>query len=102
MGVIGLEKTLSRELAPEVRCNAVLPGPHETSRIRDLIEQGVERGEYDSYDEGLAARGEANPLKRIGDPMELGNTVAFLCSPRSGYINGQSVVIDGGLGRSNL
>jgi 3-oxoacyl-[acyl-carrier protein] reductase len=102
MSVIGLEKTLSRELAPEVRCNAVLPGPHETSRIRDLIEQGVERGEYDSYEQGLAARGEANPLERIGDPMELGNTVAFLCSPESGYINGQSIIIDGGLGRSNL
>jgi 3-oxoacyl-[acyl-carrier protein] reductase len=102
MSVIGLEKTLSRELAPEVRCNAVLPGPHETSRIRDLIEQGVERGEYDSYEEGLAARGESNPLNRIGDPMELGNTVAFLCSPRAGFINGQSIVIDGGLGRANL
>jgi len=102
MSVVGLEKTLSRELAPEVRCNAVLPGPHETSRIRDLIEQGVERGEYDSYEEGLAARGESNPLNRIGDPMELGNTVAFLCSPRAGFINGQSIVIDGGLGRANL
>ncbi|MEF8788851.1 MAG: SDR family oxidoreductase [Haloarculaceae archaeon] len=102
MSVIGLEKTLSRELAPEVRCNAVLPGPHETSRIRDLIEQGVERGEYDSYDEGLAARGESNPLNRIGDPMELGNTVAFLCSPKSGYINGTAIPIEGGLGRSNL
>jgi 3-oxoacyl-[acyl-carrier protein] reductase len=102
MSVIGLEKTLARELAPEVRCNAVLPGPHETSRIRDLIEQGVDRGEYDSYEEGLAARGSSNPLGRIGDPMELGNTVAFLCSPESGYINGQSIVIDGGLGRANL
>jgi 3-oxoacyl-[acyl-carrier protein] reductase len=102
MSVIGLEKTLSRELAPEVRCNAVLPGPHETSRIRDLIEQGVERGEYDSYDEGLAARGESNPLNRIGDPMELGNTVAFLCSPKSGYINGTAIPVEGGLGRSNL
>ena len=102
MSVIGLEKTLARELAPEVRCNAVLPGPHETSRIRDLIEQGVERGEYDSYEEGLAARGESNPLNRIGDPMELGNTVAFLSSPASGYINGASVVIDGGSGSSNL
>ena len=102
MGVVGLEKTLSKELAPEVRSNAVLPGAHETSRIRDLIEQGVERGEYDSYEEGLAERGSGNPLGRIGDPMELGNTVAFLSSPASGYINGASVVIDGGSGSSNL
>ncbi|MFB6281970.1 MAG: SDR family oxidoreductase [Haloferacaceae archaeon] len=102
MGVVGLEKTLSRELAPEVRANAVLPGPHETSRIRDLIRQGVERGEYDSYEDGLAARGESNPLGRIGDPMELGDVVAFLCSPRAGYVNGVAVPVDGGLGRSNL
>lgn len=102
MGVIGLEKTLSSELAPEVRANAVLPGPHETARIRDLIEQGVERGEYESYEKGLAERGEGNPLGRIGDPMELGDTVAFLSSPRSGYINGTAIPIEGGAGASNL
>ncbi|WP_101297981.1 SDR family oxidoreductase [Halegenticoccus soli] len=102
MSVVGLEKTLSKELAPEVRANAVLPGPHETSRIRELVEQSVERGEYGSYEEGLAARGESNPLKRIGDPIELGDTVAFLSSPRSGYVNGVAVPIDGGLGDSNL
>ncbi|MFC6993370.1 SDR family oxidoreductase [Haladaptatus sp. GCM10025707] len=102
MSVIGLEKTLSRELAPDIRVNAVLPGSHETSRITDLVEQGVERGDYESYEQGLKARGSVVPLGRIGDPMELGNTVAFLSSPKAGYINGQSIVIDGGQGRSNL
>ncbi|MFC5134191.1 MULTISPECIES: SDR family oxidoreductase [Haloferacaceae] len=102
MSVIGLEKTLSKELAPDVRANAVLPGPHETSRIEDLVTQAVERGEYDTYEEGLAAWGEGIPVERIGDPMELGNTVAFLSSPKAGYINGQSVVLDGGAGNANL
>ncbi|UWG49530.1 Short-chain alcohol dehydrogenase [Halalkaliarchaeum sp. AArc-CO] len=102
MGVIGLEKTLSREFAPEVRCNAVLPGAHETDRIRELVEQAVERGEYDSYEEGLADWGSDVPLERVGDPIELGNTVAFLCSPRSGYINGAAIPIDGGSSNSNL
>ncbi len=102
MGVIGLEKTLSRELAPEVRVNAVLPGAHETSRIQELIEQGIDRGEYADYDEGRAAFGSDVPLERIGDPIELGNTVAFLSSPASGYITGQAIVVDGGSGRSNL
>jgi len=102
MSVIGLEKTLSRELAPEVRVNAVLPGPHETSRIENLIQAGVDRGEYDSYEVGLEARGQSNPLGRIGDPMELGDTVAFLCSERAGFINGQSIVVDGGQGNANL
>jgi 3-oxoacyl-[acyl-carrier protein] reductase len=102
MAVIGLEKTLSKEFAPEVRVNSVLPGSHETSRIRYLIEQSVKRGEYESYEEGLAARGAQTPLGRIGDPIELGNTVAFLSSPRSGYINGAAIPIDGGSGASNL
>ena len=102
MSVIGLEKTLSLELAPEVRANAVLPGAHETARIRELVEQAVERGEYDSYEAGLEERGSGNPLGRIGDPMELGNTVAFLCSPLAGYINGETIVIDGGDHASNL
>jgi 3-oxoacyl-[acyl-carrier protein] reductase len=102
MGVIGLEKTLSRELAPEVRVNAVLPGSHETSRIENLVEAAVDRGEYDSYEEGMSDRAETIPVGRVGDPMELGDTVAFLCSGRAGYINGEAVVIDGGSGRSNL
>lgn len=102
MAVIGLTKTLSSELAPEVRANSVLPAPHETNRIQDLIKQGVERGEYPSYEEGLKARGEQNPLGRIGDPRELGEAVAFLSSPRSSYINGVSLPVDGGLTDSNL
>ncbi|WP_255171728.1 SDR family oxidoreductase [Natrononativus amylolyticus] len=102
MSVIGLEKTLSKELAPDVRANAVLPGPHETSRIRELVEQAVDRGEYESYEDGLEARGSGIPLERIGEPTELGEVVAFLSSPRSSYINGVAVPIDGGAGASNL
>jgi 3-oxoacyl-[acyl-carrier protein] reductase len=101
MGVIGLEKTLSKEFAPDVRANAVLPGPHETARIRNLVEAAVDRGEYDDYETGLADWA-GNPLGRIGDPMELGNTVAFLSSPLSGYINGTAVPIDGGSTGANL
>jgi 3-oxoacyl-[acyl-carrier protein] reductase len=101
MGVIGLEKTLSTEFAPEIRSNAVLPGPHETARIEDLVEAAVERGDYDSYENGLADWA-GNPLDRIGDPMELGNTVAFLSSPKSGFINGTAFTIDGGATGANL
>jgi len=101
MAVVGLEKILSKELAPDVRANTVLLRPHETSRIEDLVQQAVERSEHESYEEGLAARGEGN-LDCIGDPIELGDTVAFFSSPRSRYINGVTVPIDGGAGSSNL
>ena len=102
MGVIGLEKTLSRELAPDIRVNAVLPGAHETSRIEELIEARVDRGEYDDYESGRAAFGADTALGRVGEPNELGETVAFLCAAASSYITGQSIVVDGGSGRSNL
>lgn len=102
MSVIGLEKTLSREFAPDVRVNAVLPGVIETARVRDLVKQGIERGDYESYDAGMADWSAGIPLERIGEPMELGNTVAFLSSPLSGYINGTAILIDGGQSGSNL
>ena len=97
--VIGLMKTQAREFAPEVRVNAVLPGAHETPRIEELVEAAVERGEYDSYDEGIESWADA-PLGRVGDPQELGDVVAFLSSPRSSYVTGTALPVDGGAMRS--
>ncbi|MDZ7688853.1 MAG: SDR family oxidoreductase [Halobacteriales archaeon] len=102
MSVIGLEKTLSKELAPEVRANAVLPGAHETSRIEELVEQAVERGDYEDYDDGLEDWSAGVPLRRVGEPQELGDVVAFLSSERASYLNGVAVPVDGGAGASNL
>ena len=102
MSVVGLEKTLSRELAPDVRVNAVMPGSHETDRMVDLVERGVERGEYDSYEAGKAAWADDIPVGELGDPGEFGNVVAFLCSDRASFINGEAVMVDGGASRSNL
>ncbi|OAQ51858.1 hypothetical protein HTG_14500 [Natrinema mahii] len=99
-GVIGLVKTVSREFAPEIRANAVLPGTIETPRIEELIEAGVERGTYDDYEHGLAAMADDIPAERIGDPRELGDVVAFLSSPRASFVNGAEIPIDGGLLRS--
>ncbi|ELY68408.1 SDR family oxidoreductase [Natrinema versiforme] len=99
-GVIGLVKTVSREFAPEIRANAVLPGTIETARIEELLEARVERGTYDDYEQGLAAMADDIPMDRIGDPRELGDVVAFLSSPRASFVNGAEIPIDGGLLRS--
>jgi NAD(P)-dependent dehydrogenase (short-subunit alcohol dehydrogenase family) len=98
--VIGLMKTQAREFAPEVRVNAVLPGTHETDRIRDLARQSHERGEYDSFEEALEARGEGIPLERIGDPVELGEAVTYLSSGASSFVTGETLVVDGGATQS--
>jgi len=102
MSVIGLEKTLSKELAPDIRVNAVLPGAHETSRIQELVEQSVERGEYEDYEDGMDDWSAGVPLERVGETQELGDVVAFLSSDRASYLNGVAVPIDGGSGASNL
>ncbi|MEF8852143.1 MAG: SDR family oxidoreductase [Haloarculaceae archaeon] len=98
--VIGMVKTQAREFAPEVRANAVLPGAHETARIEELVEQAVERGDYDSYEEGIADWGADIPMGRVGDPQELGDVVAFLASERASYVTGAALPIDGGSTRS--
>lgn len=94
--VLGLTKSLADEFAPEIRVNTVLPGGHETSRIEELIGDAVERGEYDDYAAGLDDWAEGVPLERVGDPRELGDTVAWLSSERASYVNGAAVPVDGG------
>lgn len=86
MSVHGLVKSLASELAPDVRVNAVMPHLHDTPRIRELAEQGLD----------LEERREGLPMDRIGKPAEFGETVAFLSSPRSSYVNGVSLPHDGG------
>ncbi|WP_336025223.1 SDR family oxidoreductase [Halobellus salinisoli] len=95
-GVIGLEKTLSKEFAPDVRTNAVLPGTHRTPRVEKRVEDGVTDGRYDSFAAGLEARASNIPLGRLGDPDRFGQTVAFLSSPASSFISGAAVPVDGG------
>ncbi|WP_313696161.1 SDR family oxidoreductase [Halorarum halobium] len=102
MSVIGLEKTLSRELAPEIRCNAVMPGAHETDRMEYLIQTSVDQGAHDTYEEGYDAWTEDIPQGRLGPTDEYGDVVAFLSSERSSFINGEAVMVDGGDARSNL
>ncbi|MEZ3116835.1 SDR family oxidoreductase [Halobaculum sp. MBLA0147] len=99
-GVIGLVKSLAREWAPDVRANAVLPGAHETARIEELIEDAIDRGEFDDYDAGLADWADGVPLARIGDPERFGEVVAFLASDAAGFVNGATLPVDGGRLRS--
>ncbi len=100
IAVQGLAKTLSRELGSiGIRVNTVLPGYIMTDRVRQLIKDKARRTGK-SEEEVLNDIVSEIPLKRIGEPEEVGYLVAFLISDYAKYINGASIPIDGGLLRS--
>ena len=84
-GVVTLTKTLARNLAPQVRVNAVAPAFVDTAlNVHLTVEQR----------EKIA---EQIPLGRFAEPEEIAKAVVFLASPRAAYITGQTLVVDGGL-----
>ena len=83
-GVIGLTKTVAKELAGRnVTCNAIAPGFVSTDMTVD----------FEGKEEFL----NAIPLKRFAKPEEIAKLVAFLASEDAGYITGEVIRIDGGM-----
>ena len=92
--VVGMTKSASVELAPEIRVNAVCPGPIETRMMRSLERQfdpDNPQGVHDMFAAGI-------PLGRYGEPEEVASLVTWLCSDDSRYISGSMHTIDGGGG----
>ena len=91
-GVVGWARTLAREIGPDgVTVNSIAPGRIETERLAEVF---VNR----SPDEELATI----PLRRFGQPIEIGDVVCFLASERASYVTGAVIAVDGGLTRSLL
>jgi 3-oxoacyl-[acyl-carrier protein] reductase len=83
-GLAGLTKSISTEVAPfGITVNGILPGYVETERLAEL-------------GHSMASIVQQIPTGRLGQPQELGALAAFLASPLAAYINGQSILIDGG------
>lgn len=85
--LISLTSQLSVELAPTVRVNAVAPAVVKT-RFAEAL--------YADNEEAAAA---AYPLKRLGEPEDIGAAVAYLASTDAAWTTGQTLVLDGGLSR---
>lgn len=97
-GVIGYAKAAARALAPKgITINSILPGLIRTERAVELAELRAAK-ERITVDAALAARAAEIPAGRLGEPEEVGALAAFLCS--AAYINGASIVIDGGMTRA--
>jgi 3-oxoacyl-[acyl-carrier protein] reductase len=92
-------KTLAHELPPGITVNNVLPGLHDTDRIVGLADAVAAREGVTPDD--VRARWLAQvPERRLGNPDDLGELVAFLCSPAGGYVRGAAIPVDGGRMRS--
>ena len=94
-GVINLVTTAAQQLSGTgIRVNAICPGLIETGMTEVIYRTAREKGVGDRI-------GELNPLKRGGEPMEIASAALFLASDESSYVNGQALVVDGGLSSSH-
>ena len=85
-GVIGLTKTLAREVASRgIRVNAVAPGFIDTEMTR-VLDESVRQKLIEQI-----------PLAKLGLPEDVARCVAFLVSDRSSYITGQVINVNGGM-----
>ncbi|MEP6872875.1 MAG: SDR family oxidoreductase [Burkholderiales bacterium] len=99
VAIVHMTKTLSDQLGPDgITVNTIHPGVVETPHIHELYEKEAKK-------QGLtAAEVETNyikvtPIRRVLQPEEMGWIIAFLASPKSGSITGESLGCDGGLTR---
>lgn len=96
-GVVGFAKSLALEIAKKgVTVNVLAPGSHETPAIDRVIKnnssiQGI------SYDEAKKEMEENIPVGRMGKAEEFASLAAWLLSPHSGYVTGQTISHDGGV-----
>jgi 3-oxoacyl-[acyl-carrier protein] reductase len=84
-GVVGLTKTLAKELGPSgVNVNCVAPGIVRTEMTASLSAEVIAKSVAESA------------LGRMGEPEEVASVVAFLLSDRARYVTGEVIKIDGG------
>ncbi len=83
--IIGLVRSLARALGPSgIRVNAVAPGVTETPMIATYSE------------ENRATQQARVPLGRLGDPNEIASVAGFLISDAARYVNGETIIVNGG------
>jgi NAD(P)-dependent dehydrogenase (short-subunit alcohol dehydrogenase family) len=87
-GVVGLTRAAALEYGREkIRVNCVCPGPIRTPMLGRLLTGRPE------MEHRFAS---AEPLKRLGEPSEIGEAVAWLCSDSASYVTGHAMPVDGG------
>ena len=86
------------ELGYGIRVNSIHPGFIDTALVRDAVEEGTKRPDavLQSANEMIDMLVMAHPIGRLGEARDIGDAVVFLASPRSGFMTGSELVVDGG------
>jgi NAD(P)-dependent dehydrogenase (short-subunit alcohol dehydrogenase family) len=91
-GLLGLTKTAALEYATQnIRVNAVCPGPVQTPMIGKIMAAQPELG--DQIVANITAR---LPVRRMGQPEEIGRAIVWLCSDDASFVTGAILAVDGG------
>ncbi len=99
-GIVALGKTLSIELAENnITVNSISQGFFYTDRLKNIIKRNSDELKI-TIEEATKNIENEIPMKRFGNPEEIGNLVAFLCSNLASYITGDNIQIDGGVVKS--
>jgi 3-oxoacyl-[acyl-carrier protein] reductase len=95
--VVGLVKSLANEFGKDgILVNNVGPGFTATDRLKELAKARAAssgKAEQEFFDAWAADA----PLKRLGEPREVADTIVWLASERASYVTGQTVLVDGGM-----
>jgi 3-oxoacyl-[acyl-carrier protein] reductase len=83
----GLTKSLAAELAPTIRVNCVAPSLVNTPLGEKFL----------STPDKVESMQKRNPMNKVGDPIDVGNAIAFLLGNESNWVSGQVLAIDGGM-----
>ena len=90
--LLGLTRSIAVDYAPNIRSVAVCPGTVDTPMFRSSIQESP------NPDEVLEECNEMHLVKRICSSEEVGELITYLASDKAGFITGQAIRIDGGLG----
>lgn len=90
-GAVALMKQMALDYAPEVRVNAICPGPVDTPLIWDSAKA------FENPEIAVKNAAEATLMKRLGQPRDIANLALFLASQEASWITGTAMTIDGGI-----